>query len=90
MNVLNWLETEYPDVAQELEQARSLPPISPDTSGEAITMLFDDVQPPPSLKLPADYQPDLLTYYLADDLLFVKAKGEVLLNRLPTGFPVAS
>ena len=87
MDSLTWLKTEYPAVAEELEQALSLPPIPPDTPGEAIAVLFDDVQLPDTAQLSSDYQPDLLTFYANGSLIFVKAKGEMLLNRLPVTFP---
>jgi hypothetical protein len=90
MDTLAWLTTEYPSVAIELEQARSLPPIPPDTPGDDISILFEDVQLPPDAQLPADYQPELMTMYASNVLVFVKAQGKVLLNRLPDSFPIST
>ena len=84
---LTWLQTEYPDVAAELEVAKALPPISPETTSDLITVLMNDVEIPSDTQLPKDFEPELLTFYCGDELIFLKAQDEVLLNRLPVLFP---
>jgi hypothetical protein len=90
MDTLAWITTEYPVVAEELKAARSLPPIPPDTPGDEISVLFEDVEIPLTAQFPADYQPEMLTMYVKEELIFVKVHGEVLLNRLPDSFPIST
>jgi hypothetical protein len=84
MSVSMWLQSNYAAVAEELESAQSLPPISVDTSEDEIVVLMNDVELPHDAQLEADFVPELLAFYRKDQLIFLKAQGEVLLNRLPT------
>ncbi|MBD1853439.1 hypothetical protein H6F87_26355 [Cyanobacteria bacterium FACHB-502] len=83
MDAYTWLQSNYAAVAEELESVRSLPPIPPDATEDAIVVLMNDVELPPDAQLEADFVPELLTFYLNNQLIFLKAQDEVLLNRLP-------
>jgi hypothetical protein len=83
MHILAWLQSNYGAVAEELEFARWLPTISADIPEEAIIVLMNDVELPHHAQLEADFVPELLAFYLRNELIFLKAQGEVLLNRLP-------
>lgn len=83
MHILAWLQSNYAAVAEELRLARSLPPIPSDISEDEIVVLMNDVELPLNAQLEANFVPELLAFYLRDQLIFLKAQGEVLLNRLP-------
>ncbi|WP_143467837.1 hypothetical protein [Leptolyngbya ohadii] len=83
MDAYTWLQSNYAAVAEELNAARSLPPISPDSPKDAVTVLMNDVELPPDAQLDADFVPELLAFYQENQLIFLKAQDEVLLNRLP-------
>jgi hypothetical protein len=83
-NKLTWLQSNYSAVAKELEAVQSRPPIPPETSGDSVSLLIDDVELPLTAQLKADFVPELIALYLESELIFLKAQGEVLLNRLPT------
>lgn len=86
-NKLTWLQSNYSAVAEELEAVRSRPPIPPETSGDSVSLFINDVELPLTAQLRADFVPELTAFYLNEELIFLKAQGEVLLNRLPNRLP---